>query len=111
MTTLEKTTFAGRPVYKIRLVKKGGDEDIEFYDSETGLKIGAISTHDSPMGPMQGTTAWSDYKKVRHSPPAGDGEGERHEHGDDHGRSPASSTARSTRRCSRCPPKIKALLK
>jgi hypothetical protein len=63
MTTLEKTTFAGRPAYKIRLLRKSGDEDLEFYDSETGLKIGAISTHDSPMGPMQGTTAWSDYKR------------------------------------------------
>ena len=63
MTTVEKTTFEGRPVYKVRLVKKAGDEDIEFYDAETGLKAGAISTRDSPMGPMQGTTAWSDYKK------------------------------------------------
>lgn len=63
ITTVERTTFEGRPVYKIRLVKKGGEEDLEFYDSETGLKAGAISTRDSPMGPMQGTTAWSDYKK------------------------------------------------
>ena len=63
MTTVEKTTFEGRPVYKIQLVKKGGGEDIEFYDTETGLKVGAITTRDSPMGPMQGTTAWSDYKK------------------------------------------------
>ena len=63
ITTVEKTTFESRPVYKIRLVKKGGDEDIEFYDSENGLKLGAVSTRDSPMGPMQGTTAFSDYKK------------------------------------------------
>ena len=63
ITTVEKTTFEGRPVFKIRLVRQGGDEDIEFYDSETGLKAGAISTRDSPMGPMQGTTAFSDYKK------------------------------------------------
>jgi hypothetical protein len=63
ITTVEKTTFEGRPVFKIRLVRHGGDEDIEFYDSETGLKAGAISTRDSPMGPMQGTTAFSDYKK------------------------------------------------
>jgi hypothetical protein len=63
MTTVEKTTFEGRPVFKIQLVKKGGGEDIEFYDTETGLKAGAITTRDSPMGPMQGTTAWSDYKK------------------------------------------------
>ncbi len=53
ITTVEKTTFEGRPAYKIRLVKKGGDEDLEFYDTETGFKIGAVSTRDSPMGPMQ----------------------------------------------------------
>lgn len=63
ITTVEKTTFEGRPVYKIRLVKKAGDDDLELYDVETGLKAGAISTRDSPMGPMQTTTAWSDYKK------------------------------------------------
>jgi zinc protease len=63
ITTVEKTTFEGRPVYKIRLLKKAGDEDLELYDSETGLKVGAISTRDSPMGPMQTTTAWSDYRK------------------------------------------------
>ena len=80
MTTVEKTTFEGRPVYKIQLVKKGGGEDIEFYDTETGLKAGAITTRDSPMGPMQGTTAWSDYKKFGSLTPAGDHEGERDEH-------------------------------
>lgn len=63
MTTVEKTMFDGRTVYKIQLVRKGGGEDIEFYDTTTGLKAGAITTRDSPMGPMQGTTSWSDYKK------------------------------------------------
>jgi hypothetical protein len=63
MTTLEKTTFEGRPAYKIRLLKKGGEEDFEFYDAETGLKAGTISTRDSPMGPMESTLAWTDYKK------------------------------------------------
>ena len=64
MTTLEKTTFEGRPVYKIRLVKKSGEEDIEFYDAETGLEdLGRFPTRDSPMGPIQSTTSWSDYKK------------------------------------------------
>lgn len=63
ITTVEKTTFEGRPAYKIRLVKKSGDEDTEFYDFETGFKIGAVATRDSPMGPMQSTTMWSDYRK------------------------------------------------
>jgi len=63
ISTVERTTFETRPVYKIRLVKKGGEEDIEFYDVETGLKAGAMSTRESPMGPMQGTTVYSDYQK------------------------------------------------
>jgi hypothetical protein len=63
ITTVEKTTFEGRPVYKVRLQKKNGAVDFEFYDAETGLKAGSISTRDSPMGPMEATTAFSDYKK------------------------------------------------
>jgi len=62
MTTVEKTMFEERPAYKIRLVKKNGGEDVEFYDVETGLKIGAIATRESPMGSMQGTTSYTDYK-------------------------------------------------
>jgi hypothetical protein len=63
ITTIEKTTFENRPVYKVRLVKKTGGEDIEFYDVETGLKAGGQATRESPMGPMPGTTAYGDYKK------------------------------------------------
>jgi hypothetical protein len=63
ITTVEKMTFEGRPVYKIKLVKKTAEEDIEYYDVETGLKAGTVTTRDSPMGPMQGTTAFTEYKK------------------------------------------------
>ena len=38
LTTLERVDFEGRPCYKIRLVRKTGGEDIEFYDVATGLK-------------------------------------------------------------------------
>jgi hypothetical protein len=63
ITTIEKTMFEERPVYKLRLVKKTGGEDIEFYDVETGLKAGGVATRESPMGAMQGTTSYTDYKK------------------------------------------------
>jgi hypothetical protein len=63
MTTVEKTTFEGRVAYKIRLQKKTGEEDLEFYDMESGLKAGTISTRESPMGPIQSTTVTTDYKK------------------------------------------------
>ena len=63
MKTVEKTTFEGRPCYKVSLIRKDGGEDIEFYDVETGLKAGAIGTRESQMGPMTVTQVHSDYKK------------------------------------------------
>ena len=63
MTTLERTMLEGRPVYKLRLVRKGGGEDIEFYDVETGLKAGSTNTRETPMGTITATTIETDYKK------------------------------------------------
>lgn len=62
--TVEKTTFEGRPVYKIALTRKiGGGDDIEFYDSETGLKAGGIVQRKNPMGTLTVTSIVSEYKK------------------------------------------------
>jgi hypothetical protein len=63
MKTIEKTTFEGRPVYKIALTRKGGGDDIEFYDVETGLKAGGIVERKSPMGTVSATSVISDYKR------------------------------------------------
>jgi hypothetical protein len=63
MRTVEKTTFEGKPCYKISLVRKEGGEDIEYYDVESGLKVGASGTRQSPMGPITGVQTFSDYKK------------------------------------------------
>lgn len=63
MKTVEKTTFEGRPCYKVSLVKKDGGEDVDFYDVETGLKAGAVVTRESQMGPMTVTQVHSDYQK------------------------------------------------
>ena len=63
MKTVEKTTFEGRPCYKVSLVKKDGGEDVDFYDVETGLKAGAVVTRESQMGPMTVTQVHFDYKK------------------------------------------------
>lgn len=63
MTTVEKTTFEGRPCYKVRLVTRGGGEDFEFYDVETGLKAGSIATRETTMGSFTGTTVETDYRK------------------------------------------------
>ena len=63
MTTIERSEFDGRQCYKVRLVRKGGGEDFEFYDVETGLKAGRIATRETPMGTVTGTSTESDYKK------------------------------------------------
>jgi hypothetical protein len=63
LTTLEKVDFEGRPCYKVRLVRKTGGEDIEFYDAATGLKAGSITTRETQMGTVTGTTVESEYKK------------------------------------------------
>jgi len=63
MKTVEKTTFGGRPCYKLSLVRKSGGEDFDYYDVETGLKAGATGTRESAMGPLSLTQASSDYRK------------------------------------------------
>jgi len=63
MKTLEKTTFDGRDVYKVSLTRKEGGEDIDFYDANTGLKAGSITTRKGPMGEMTVTSTTTDYKK------------------------------------------------
>lgn len=63
ITTVEKTAFEGRPCYKIRLARRDGGEDFDFYDVATGLRAGSINTRESPMGSMTATSIESDYKK------------------------------------------------
>jgi outer membrane lipoprotein-sorting protein len=62
LETVEKTTFEGRPAYKIRAVRTTGDEDFEYFDAENGLMLGAEVTRESPMGPVKATHVTSDYK-------------------------------------------------
>ncbi|HEY7058858.1 MAG TPA: hypothetical protein VH458_20135 [Vicinamibacterales bacterium] len=61
--TIEKTSFEGRPCYKVSLVRIDGNEDFEFYDVETGLRAGSIATRESPMGKVTTTSVEGDYKK------------------------------------------------
>lgn len=63
ITTLERTTFEGRPCYKLSLVRPDGSEDFEFYDVETGLRAGGINTRESPMGSVTSTSIETGYKK------------------------------------------------
>jgi hypothetical protein len=63
ITTIEQTDFDGRPCYKVRLVRKAGREDIEFYDVATGLRAGSIVTRETHMGEVTSTIVETDYRK------------------------------------------------
>lgn len=63
LETVERTTFEGRPAYKIRAVRVTGDEDFEFFDAENGLMLGAIVTRETPMGPVKATHVTTEYKE------------------------------------------------
>jgi hypothetical protein len=61
--TVEKTTFDGRPCYKVSLKRIDGVADFDFYDVATGLRAGSINTRDTQMGVITMTSIEGDYKK------------------------------------------------
>jgi hypothetical protein len=63
METVEITPFEKKECYKLKLVKKNGQEVTEFYDVKTGLLAGMIMTQESPFGPVQATNVLEEYKK------------------------------------------------
>ena len=63
MRTVEQTTFQGRPCYKVSLIHLDGTEDIEYYDVETRFRVATVATRESPMGPVNVTLSYGDYKK------------------------------------------------
>jgi hypothetical protein len=64
MKTLEKTTFDGRPCYKVSLKRIDGIEDFDFYDVATGLRAGSINTRETPNGVLTMTSIEGNYKKI-----------------------------------------------
>jgi hypothetical protein len=63
ITTLEQTDFDGRPCYKLRLVRKTGSEETEFYDVKTGLQAGKVSSRETQMGLITSTVTIKEYRK------------------------------------------------
>jgi outer membrane lipoprotein-sorting protein len=60
--TVALTDFEGRPCYKLKLVRKSGDQYFELYDAKTGLLAGQIATVQTAMGAIEATNVMSDYK-------------------------------------------------
>ena len=47
----------------MRLVRKDGTEDFDYYDAATGLKAGSVNTRETPMGTVTITSTETDYRK------------------------------------------------
>ena len=92
-------------------MKKAGDEDIEFYDAETGLKAGAMSDPRLTDGADAGHDGVERLQEVRQPAAAGDDEGQRHEHAAGHGRSPSVEYGKVDPSVFAVPAQIKALIK
>ena len=62
MTTLEQTTFDGRPAWRIRVVFRTGRELTEYYDVETGRQIGSEASRATPQGIVPTVNVLRDYQ-------------------------------------------------
>jgi len=63
LITLARTDFDGKPAYKVRVVYASGSEQIEYFDTNTGLQIGAESARAMPQGVVQSVSILRDYRK------------------------------------------------
>ncbi len=62
METVEVAEFEGHRCYKLKVIRKSGDESTEFFDLETGFLVGSISTQETPLGAMAVTSTLANYK-------------------------------------------------
>ena len=61
--TVELTTMGGKSCYKVRIVTLTGRESFDCYSPETGLLVGMTQRQDSPMGTVEVTTLFEDWKE------------------------------------------------
>ncbi|HUF24687.1 MAG TPA: hypothetical protein VMN81_11200 [Vicinamibacterales bacterium] len=55
-------TFDGRKAHRVNAVNALGDTSAEYFDVETGLHAGSVSTRDTAMGPVEVTSIMRDYR-------------------------------------------------
>lgn len=61
--TIAAEDFEGRKCYKVKLVRAGVPEVMEYFDAETGLAAGAVRTLENPqIGKVDIITVFADYK-------------------------------------------------
>ncbi len=65
MQTIAQTEFNGKQCYKVKLTRTTGHESTEYFDVETGLQAGTVTTQESPLGAMKVTSTVADYKNFQ----------------------------------------------
>lgn len=63
LTVGDPTTFDGKQVHQVHALNVRGDKSTEYFDVETGLHIGSVSTRETPMGPVEVTAIIRDYRR------------------------------------------------
>jgi hypothetical protein len=63
VTTLSLDMFDNRQAYRVRVVFTSGNEQIEYFDAETGLQIGTESVRATPQGNVPTVNILRDYKQ------------------------------------------------
>jgi hypothetical protein len=62
MQTTERTESVGRPCWRVRLVWRSGRESHDCYHAESGLLIESTEEVESPVGMIQVSTTFFDYR-------------------------------------------------
>jgi hypothetical protein len=57
-------TFDGKKAHRIEAVNALGDKSTEYFDAETGLHIGSVTTRETPMGTVEVTSTMRDYRRT-----------------------------------------------
>lgn len=64
MTNEGVVDFGGEKAYKVKMVRKGSNDEVwQYFSVASGLQIGSEATIASEMGTLQTSTVFSDYKQ------------------------------------------------
>ena len=64
LTAAGTETFDGRKAHRVNAVNALGARSAEYFDVETGLHAGSVSTRETAMGPVEVTSIMRDYRKA-----------------------------------------------
>jgi hypothetical protein len=64
LETLERTTFDGRPAFKVRVTYVAGRDATEYFDVETGFQLGSEADRATPQGVVPTTNILRNYRRT-----------------------------------------------